>query len=362
MVYIVEKNVGAVIRIGDVLVDLRGNRFSVKAIEMVHRICDGKSIEEMPLGIMFELMDKVEVEGNMLVSNLHEINFLFCNHPLYPRKVDEDYKEEYQQAGLEHSCALFSYEDLERGKLTLYGEISGLTIYRGWIMKPDMYRKFYELLGDKGIILINSPEEYERYHLLPGWYDDFKEYTAVLVWETEGNLEKALDMTKGLEGPYIVKDYVKSRKHEWYDACFIKNIADKANTSKIIGNFIDRQGTSLVGGIVLRQFENLKQIGFHEKSGMPISEEYHVFIYTGKVLVIDNYWCDGNVVSFSEDEKKWIETLASKVKSNFITMDLARKKDGRLMIMELGDGQVSGLQQIKANKFYAVFADVGRDI
>ena len=31
---------------------------------------------------------------------------------------------------------------------------------------------------------------------------------------------------KQLNGPYIVKDYVKSRKHEWYDACFIKNISD----------------------------------------------------------------------------------------------------------------------------------------
>ena len=52
---------------------------------------------------------------------------------------DEDYEVEYQEAELHHSCALFSYEDMERGKLSLFGEeISGLTIYCGWMMKPEM--------------------------------------------------------------------------------------------------------------------------------------------------------------------------------------------------------------------------------
>lgn len=41
-----------------------------------------------------------------------------------------------------------------------------------------------------------------------------------------------------------------------------------------------------------------------------------------------------------------------KVRSNFVTIDIARKDDGELMIMEFGDGQVSGLQQIEAKDFY----------
>lgn len=93
--------------------------------------------------------------------------------------------------------------------------------------------------------------------MLPEWYSDFEEETAKSVWEEQGSLENALEMAKALEGAYIVKDYVKSRKHEWYDACYIKNIADKNNTSKVIGNFIERQGVSLVGGIVFRKFEHL---------------------------------------------------------------------------------------------------------
>lgn len=357
VVYTVKISKGCIIHIGDVLLDLRGNRFEVSGIEMFRGIiAEGKSFEDMPLGLMFKQLDGVEAYGNILVKDLNDINFIFCNHPLYQRKVDEDYEVEYQEAGLHHSCALFSYEDMERGKLSLFGEeISGLTIYRGWMMKPEMYSDFYTLLEQKGIYLINTPEEYERYHTLPGWYDDFTDETAQSVWETEGNVENALLKAKQLSGSYIVKDYVKSRKHEWYDACFISNIADVANTASVIKNFVERQGDSLVGGIVLRKFENLKQIGFHERSGMPISEEYRVFVYAGKVLIMDNYWTEKEDVKLSDSEISWIESIAKKIRSNFATVDIARKADGELVIMELGDGQVSGLQQIDEKVFYQSF-------
>lgn len=165
-----------------------------------------------------------------------------------------------------------------------------------------------------------------------------------------------MSMAKSLAGPYIVKDYVKSRKHEWYDACFIQDIADRENAEKIIRNFIARQGDSLVGGIVLRRFEALKQTGFHERSGMPLSEEYRAFLYAGKIMMIDNYWAEHGEGKISAEEKLWIESIANRVKSNFVTVDIARKEDGSLIIMELGDGQVSGLQQIKSEDFYKAFS------
>lgn len=210
VVYTVKISKGCIIHIGDVLLDLRGNRFEVSGIEMFRGIiAEGKSFEDMPLGLMFKQLDGVEAYGNILVKDLNDINFIFCNHPLYQRKVDEDYEVEYQEAGLHHSCALFSYEDMERGKLSLFGEeISGLTIYRGWMMKPEMYSDFYTLLEQKGIYLINTPEEYERYHTLPGWYDDFADETAQSVWETEGNVENALLKAKQLSGSWFSSSWL----------------------------------------------------------------------------------------------------------------------------------------------------------
>ena len=284
------------------------------------------------------------------------LNFIFCSHPLNKKSVDEDYMEEYQAAGLNHSCALFSYEDLEVGKLSLYGEdIKGLTIYRGWMMSPNMYENFYNLLLERGIQLINTPKEYAKYHLLPGWYKDFERFTPFSIWSESKNIEDALKLTDGLGGAFIIKDYVKSRKHEWYDACFIKDIRDKENTERVINNFINRQSSNLEGGVVLRKFESLKSIGNHKDSGMPISEEYRIFVFKGEILIADNYWNDSGELNITEDEYTLIESIISEIESSFITIDLARKTDGNLIIMEMGDGQVSGLQQMDEYEFYGAF-------
>ncbi len=357
-VYAIKVKRNSNIRLNDVLFDLQGNRFRIKGITHFSPILFQEDRINYPeIGVLLEPLDGNEVEGKILLKNPADISFIFCNHPLYPRQVDEDYKEEYQEAGLNYPCALFSYEDLEKeDKLSLFGEeISGLTIYRGWMMKPEMYKRFYEKLEERGIILINSPEEYERYHTLPGWYNDFKEFTPESVWEDKGTLESALDLTMGLSGSYIVKDYVKSRKHEWYDACYIQSITDTPNVKKTIGNFIERQGDSLVGGVVLRKYVKLKPIGYHEKSGMPISEEYRVFAFGGRMLIFDKYWKCNEEIGIIDDLPWILSVIDTKIRSNFVTIDLARSEDGDLIILELGDGQVSGLQQIDPKEFYKSF-------
>lgn len=355
-VYTFKYNKDTVIRLGDLFYDLQGHRFKVKGLEAAHGYPTDVLNDELLIRATFECLDGVEATGNILVSEFRNINFLFCNHPLYSKRVDMDYEAEYQEARLNYPCGLLSYEDLENGKLSLYGdEIGGLTIYRGWMMKPEMYETFFNLLEEKGIFLINSPEEYKRYHTLPGWYHELSEWTAESIWEEDGSVNDILEKSISLKGSYIVKDYVKSRKHEWYDACYISDIADRINASKVISTFAERQGESLVGGIVLRKFVKLKQIGFHEKSGMPISEEYRVFVYAGKVHIMDHYWNSDSKVAFSENELMWIQEIAASLRSNFVTLDLARKEDGMLIIMELGDGQVSGLQEIDVNGFYNAF-------
>ena len=147
----------------------------------------------------------------------------------------------------------------------------------------------------------------------------------------------------------------------WQRICcsiFFGIIADKDDAEMIIGNFIERQGSDLVGGVVLRKFEKLRAIGLHEKSGMPVSEEYRVFICSGKVLTIGGYWQDGQEECFTAEERQWIEKMARKVKSRFVTMDLARHEDGSLVIIEFGDGQASGLQHISAEEFYRAFGEI----
>ena len=77
-------------------------------------------------------------------------------------------------------------------------------------MSPHMYENFYNLLLERGIQLINSPKEYAKYHLLPGWYKDFECITPFSVWSESKNIDDVLKLTENLEGAFIVKDYVKS--------------------------------------------------------------------------------------------------------------------------------------------------------
>ena len=55
IVYTVKINKDTYIRRGDVLSDLRGNRFEVSGIEMCRRkMPEGKTLEDIPLGLMFK--------------------------------------------------------------------------------------------------------------------------------------------------------------------------------------------------------------------------------------------------------------------------------------------------------------------
>lgn len=67
---------------------------------------------------------------------------------------------------------------------------------------------------------------------------------------------------------------------------------------------------------------------------------------------IYNYWEEGEY-SFPKPDIIEFEEIAKGVESNFFSMDIARQKTGALIIIELGDGQVSGLpDSADRNEFY----------
>ena len=73
VIYTVKISKGANVRMGDLLSDLRGNRFEVSGIEMFRRkIPEGKTFEDMPLGLMLKQIDGVDPFGNILVKNLRK--------------------------------------------------------------------------------------------------------------------------------------------------------------------------------------------------------------------------------------------------------------------------------------------------
>ncbi|AJS58971.1 ATP-grasp domain-containing protein [Paenibacillus sp. IHBB 10380] len=293
---------------------------------------------------------------------------LFCNDPLNEKAVDIDYENEYLTAKkLGFSVALISLEDLFSGNvrkaIRLVESIGSLEValYRGWMMKPPYYELLYKGLLEKNIKLINSPEEYVACHYFPNSYKIIKNHTPRSFWLDINNVRESeiLNILNDFEDKaIIIKDYVKSRKHEWEDACYIPDVSNKTNAKRIIENFINRQGEDLSGGLVFREFIPLKKIAVHPISGMPLAKEYRIFFLHNKLLHNFEYWDEA--IYDTEDQPNLDEfiDLARGINSTFFTMDIAKTEHDKWCVIEVGDGQVSGLpDKVDLEMFYMSIKD-----
>lgn len=292
------------------------------------------------------------------------MNILFCSNPLNSNDVDYDYKKEYDTAkDSGFNVNLINFDELINDNV-MYAvkriQVSPTptqAIYRGWMMKPDIYCKLYEVLKQKNIILINSPKQYKLCHYLPRSYEIIKPYTPKSIWVTKYDIDSGVDYCDLVARTFsnssiMIKDYVKSRKHEWLTACYIPNASDKEHVRSIVENFIRLQGADLNEGIVFREFVQLNYLTNHSISNMPLPKEYRLFFKNGKLMTVFNYWDEGTYGTFNADIAVF-QTIGQQIESNFFTMDIAQKKDGSWTIIELGDGQVSGLpENASINEFY----------
>jgi hypothetical protein len=268
---------------------------------------------------------------------------LFCADPLRPRRVDEHFAVEAdavrEAAG---TVALIDHDALLHGDAD--GAVARVPVdlgpawYRGWMIPAARYRELAEALTARRAGLLVSPDDYRRAHELPGWYDVFAGVTPRSVWcpAEPGHLPSTEDIAKLVAplgaGPGIVKDFVKSRKHEWDEACYVPDLADTPAVHRVVRRFVDLQGIDLAGGVVVRAFEPFVTTG-------PDAGEARV------------WWLDGEPVlaGAHPDTPDRVPTpdltaVRSPVRAlgcRFVTTDFARRADGTWRVVEVGDGQVS---------------------
>lgn len=76
-VYALKVNKGVILKVGDLLFDFRGNKFKVTGIEMPTRCWDYlPPAEELPIGILVELVSGIEAEGDVLFRNFTDKDLL----------------------------------------------------------------------------------------------------------------------------------------------------------------------------------------------------------------------------------------------------------------------------------------------
>jgi hypothetical protein len=221
-------------------------------------------------------------------------------------------------------------------------------VYRGWMVTAEQYSLCYQALEARGVRLVNTPDAYRHGHHLPESYPVIEGHTPRSVWlpvAGEVDPERVMDLLRPFgDTALVVKDYVKSQKHFWEEACFIPPASDRRAVERVVRRFLELQGPDLVGGLVFREFVDFEPVGRHLKSGMPLTLEYRLFVLGGRALLCTEYWEAGDYRGEGLPLERFVD-LAANVRSRFFTVDVARKRDGDWMVVELGDAQVAGMPE-----------------
>ncbi|MGW2277364.1 ATP-grasp domain-containing protein [Streptomyces sp. NPDC001770] len=269
--------------------------------------------------------------------------FLLCADPLRPSRPDPAFAGEAASVrDLGTATALLDHDALlasdATGAVARVPRGSGPYWYRGWMIPARRYAELERALADRGASLLTDAAAYRTAHELPGWYAVFDGLTPRSVWypvsatapvPEDGAFWSALARPLG-RGPGIVKDFVKSRKHEWHEACFVPELEDPEALSAVVGRMVALQGDFLAGGVVVRAYER--------------------FVPGGEARV---WWVDGVPVMVTAHpdtpgdrpvpELGPVGEAVRRLGCRLVTTDLALREDGTWRVVEVGDGQVSGL-------------------
>lgn len=276
---------------------------------------------------------------------------LVCADPLRPRRPDPHFAED---AAAARACgatvALVDHDALCRGDtaaaLRFGPEDLGTAWYRGWMVTAGQYAALAEATAQRGLTMATDAAAYRAAHELPGWYDAFRDVTARSVWLPWSGVPADMTPARWGElvallgaGAAVVKDYVKSCKDAWDEACYVPDLADLEQGRKVVVRMAALRGDALVGGVVVRVFE--PYVG--DDKG---AHECRIWWVDG-VPVLTGPHPDRPEDRFTAGEPDEIGHIAAAARAlgcRFVTTDVARHAgDGRWRVVEVGDGQVSDL-------------------
>ena len=286
------------------------------------------------------------------------MTILFPCDPLRPHKPDADYASEFETAEANgFQCALFSLEELRAGNIreALKPCIPPLAAgepltHRCWMMSDALYASLHAGLSEIEYVPLVSPTSYAEAHYLPLAYKHLAPLTAESRWMDGRDEDEAWKLYCEFGAcDAIIKDWVKSAKHRWRDACFIPAATTRERFGEIFRNFIAARGALFEKGIVLRRFHRLALL-HEDMKGQPVHEEYRMFFLRGELLAATPALTDDGPFG---QITRWC-AIARHFSSPFITIDVAREESGNWLIIESGDAGVSGLPvSIEETAFYS---------
>lgn len=206
------------------------------------------------------------------------------------------------------------------------------------------YRELERDLALQGSRMINSFMEHD-YIASFDYYFDLEEYTPKSYFSLQ-------EVPKN-KGPFVVKGKTNSRKQQWKEKMFAKNYED------LVKLYVELSNDPLIGdqGIVIRDFIPLENFGTG-LNGLDFANEWRFFFYKNTLLTYGYYWSSGETMPKKEDLDPEAIKLAHEMAAiasrrvNFFVLDLAKTKDGKWILIEMNDAQMSGLSENDPEDLY----------
>ncbi len=155
---------------------------------------------------------------------------------------------------------LFDYSSwFESKKLVLNQNVDcDLVLYRGWMMKPELYCEFEKQLKNLGYYLIVDFSSYKRLHEFVNVYPIIRNDTApIMKFPLHTKID--VEFIKSTFGRFMVKDYVNSVKGSDFPAYFDSSIT-QSEFDDWMEKFYQYRGDLLTGGICIKKYLDLKKM------------------------------------------------------------------------------------------------------
>jgi hypothetical protein len=209
------------------------------------------------------------------------------------------------------------------------------------------YKELEEDLNSKGAKLINSHQQHRYVADLWNYVHDLEGLTF-RTW----NARNMLGIPEGI--PLVLKGETNSRKDLWFTHMFANN------KQEAIEVFLRLSRDNLIGQqeIYAREYVPLVKL-IENTYGAPVTLEFRFFVAYGQVISGGFYWSNHvdelpSVPSPSQVPQEFIQKVIDRVKDkvNFFVMDIAKTESGDWIVVELNDGQMSGLSENDPNVLY----------
>lgn len=280
-------------------------------------------------------------------------SFLFPSQPFDRTHVDFAFTDEV--ASVVDEAALIELESLHTSRALVFPtRLQSPVLYRGWMLTPPQYHRLAEVLQARDVELLVAPDAYVRAHHMDGWLAAFDGLTpdTVLV---DANAPDAdvLAAATALAAPdgYFVKDLVKSQKH----AIAASYAPTAAALPDVVAALRELQGADLADRLAIRRFVPLDST----------TPELRTWYCNGVLATITLHpdFADHTSAQPTPPLELLDEVAArvAKLDHPFVAVDVAKSAEGGWLVVEVGDGQVSGLPDrlnaVAYRDFYQLIAD-----